>query len=72
MDKKLSLKIGGSPFDINVEGQFAIYLEKQMKKDFNIDGNNDIKQLLQSYVRKNQELFSQEKETKRIINSIVL
>jgi len=72
MDKKLVLKISGSPFDINVESDFALYLEKQIKKDFNIEGNNDIKQLLQAYVRKNHKLYIQEKETKRIINSIVL
>ena len=59
MDKKLVLKISGSPFDINVESDFALYLEKQIKKDFNIEGNNDIKQLLQAYVRKNHKLYIQ-------------
>ena len=67
MSKKICLHIGGRRFDVDVEDDFAIFLEHQMSKDFNIEGNNDLKLLLQAYVRKNHELFMQEKEVEKIV-----
>ena len=68
MSKKIGLYIGGRRFDVDIENDFAIFLEKNMAKDFNIEGNNDIKTLLQAYVRKNHELYSQEKKIQEISN----
>ena len=62
MSRKIGLHIGGRRFDVDVEDEFAQFLEHQMSKDFNIEGNNDLKLLLQAYVRKNHELFMQEKK----------
>ncbi len=62
MTKKITLTVNGSRFDIDLEEEFADYLLTQMKKEFNVDGNNELKKLLQAYVRKNHELFLQEKK----------
>ena len=70
MSKKIGLHIAGRRFDVDVEENFANYLEKQMAHDFNVDGNNDLKLLLQGYVRKNYELFTQEQEMKRIMKKM--
>ena len=70
MSKKIGLYIGGRRFDVDIENDFAIFLEKNMAKDFNIEGNNDIKTLLQAYVRKNHELYSQEKKIQEISNTL--
>lgn len=70
MSKKIGLRILGRPFDVDVEDDFAIYLEHQMARDFNIDGNNDVKVLLQAYVRKNHELYLQELQAKQILNKL--
>lgn len=70
MSKKISLHVGGRRFDVDVEDGFAIFLEHQMTKDFNIDGNNDLKALLQAYVRKNHELFIQEQKMQEILKKI--
>ena len=67
MAKKIGLHIGGRRFDVDVEDDFALFLENQMSKDFNIEGNNDLKLLLQAYVRKNHELFLQEQNVEKII-----
>ena len=67
MSKKIGLHIGGRRFDVDVEDDFGLFLEHQMSKDFNIEGNNDLKLLLQAYVRKNHELFMQEQEVEEII-----
>ena len=66
MSKKLGLNIGGRRFDVDVEDSFAPFLEQQMKNDFNIEGNNEIKILLQAYVRKNYDLFLQEQKIEEI------
>ncbi len=70
MTKKLGLNIGGRRFDVDVEDEFASFLEHEMSKDFNIDGNNDLKTLLQAYVRKSHELFVQEKKMQEIVKKI--
>lgn len=70
MSKKLGLNIGGRRFDVDVEDNFASFLEQQMKKDFNIDGNNDLKLLLQAYVRKNHDLYVQEQRIVEITKKL--
>ena len=70
MSKKISLHIGGRKFDVDVDEKFAPFLEHQMAKDFNIDGNNDLKVLLQAYVRKSHELYAQEQEIDKILKKI--
>ncbi len=70
MSKKLGLHIGGRRFDVDVEDSFAPFLQHQMSKDFNIDGNNDLKILLQAYVRKNHELFLQEQKMEELLKKL--
>jgi hypothetical protein len=68
--KKIGLHIGGRRFDVDVEQEFAMYLQKNMAKDFNIEGNNDLKLLLQAYVRKNHQLYMQEKKIDEITKKL--
>ena len=70
MSKKIGLYIGGRRFDVDVEDDFAKFLERQMSKDFNIEGNNELKTVMQAYVRKNYELYLQEQKIDEIIKEI--
>ena len=70
MSKKIGLHIGGRRFDVDVEDKFATFLEDEMAKDFNIDGNNDLKTLLQAYVRKNHELYLQMQKIDKILEKL--
>ncbi len=72
MSKKIGLHIGGRRFDVDVEDNFAPFLEAQMAKDFNIDGNNDIKKMLHAYVKKTHELFLQESKIEDILKKTEL
>jgi len=66
MAKKIGLHVGGRRFDVDVEEEFSEFLKENLAKDFNIDGNNDLKLLLQAYVRKNHELYILEKKVDEI------
>jgi hypothetical protein len=70
MSKKIGLYIGGRRFDVEVEYSFSLFLEKQMAKDFNIEGNNELKTVMQAYVRKNYELYKQDKKVIKILKEI--
>lgn len=70
MSKKIGLHIGGRRFDVDVEDEFSEFLKMKMAEDFNIEGNNDLKVLLQAYVRKNHELYIQEEKIKEITRNI--
>jgi hypothetical protein len=67
MSKKIGLYIGGRRFDVEVDDKFADFLEEQMAKDFNIEGNNELKTVMQAYVRKTYELYNQEKAVEKIL-----
>lgn len=67
MSQKVGLYIGGRRFDVDVADEFAPFLKHQMAKDFNVEGNNDLKKLLEAYVRKNHQLYTQELELENII-----
>ena len=71
MSKKIGLHIAGRRFDVDVEDKFANFLQKQMLKDFNMEGNNDIKILLQAYVRKSHDLYMQNQKIEEILEKIV-
>ncbi len=64
MSKKITLTVNGSRFDIDLEDSFAAYIEKDLEEKLNLHGNNDIKTLLQAYVKKNYELFEAEQMLK--------
>jgi len=70
MSKKITLTVNGIRFDIDLDEDFADYLQLQMKKDFQVDENLELKKLLQAYVRKNHELFLQESKMKRLIEQL--
>lgn len=68
MKTKVSLTINAKRYDIDVEEDFARFLTVQMKQDFSYEGNNDIKLLLQAYVRKSFILYEQEQEISTLID----
>ena len=67
MSKRIGLYIAGRRFDVDLEDSFAAFLETEMEKDFNIEGNNELKTVMQAYVRKNYELFLQEKKLNELL-----
>jgi len=66
----ISLYINGRPFDVNIEDNFLPFLEKEMGKDFNIDGNIDVKTLLNSYLSKTHKLFEKEQKIENILKKL--
>ncbi len=70
MSKKLGIHVNGRRYDVDIEDDFALFLEKEISKDFNMDGNNNIKKVLSAYVRKTYALYTQEKEIQKIYTTI--
>ena len=68
MAKKISLTINAKRYDI--DDAFAPYLERIMREDFNVHSNNDLKLLLQAYVRQNYKLFELEQRVAALIAKI--
>lgn len=70
MKTKVSLTLNAKRYDIDAEEDFARFLTAQMQEDFEMNGNNDLKLLLQAYVRKNVALFEQEKQISALIEKL--
>ncbi len=70
MKTKVALTINAKRYDIDVEEDFARFLIEQMKQDFDFKGNNDLKLLLQAYVRKSFALYEQEKQVTGLIDHL--
>lgn len=67
---KLSLTLNAKRYDIDVEDDFARFLSGQMGEDFNVSGNNDLKHLLQAYVRKSFALYEQERQISQLVEKL--
>ena len=67
---KICLYINGRPYDVNIEEKFLPFLEKEMSEDFNIDGNTDIKTLLNSYLSKTHKLYEKEQKIESILKKL--
>jgi len=67
---KISLHIGGRNFDVEVDDNFAPFIEHHIAKDFNVDGNNDLKALVQAYIRNSYELYTQKNKIDKILKKI--
>ena len=72
MSKKVSLTVNRSRFDIDLDDAFADFLLNQLEKDFKLDGNNDLKVLLQAYVKKNYELFEQDRKIVKLLEQMTV
>jgi len=66
--KKVTLKIGGSEFNINLDATFATSLESELSKFSQQD--NDIKTLLHAYIQKSYDHYTMEKELEELIKKI--
>ena len=67
---KIYLYVNGRSFDLNIEDDFLPFLEKEMSDDFKIDGNIDVKTLLNSYLGKTHKLFEKEMEIQNILKKL--
>ena len=70
MSKKITLRIVNRNFNVDVDEDFAPFLESKIFKDFNTEGNNDIISLLQAYVRTNYDIFTKEQEIEEILKKV--
>ncbi len=70
MSKKITLTINGSRFDIDLEDGFANYMEDELETVFNVHGNNDIKTLLQAYIKKNHEMYESKQMLERSLKKL--
>jgi len=70
LSQRIGLNIGGRRFDVDVDDAFAVFLSQQMEEDFKMDGTNDLKTMLQAYVRKTHELYMQNNKIEEILSKI--
>jgi len=66
MSRKITLSINSSRFDIDLEDEFYAYMERELEDNFNVLGNNDIKVLLQAYIKKNYEIFEAKEDLEKL------
>ncbi|MEA1920940.1 MAG: hypothetical protein U9N52_13960 [Campylobacterota bacterium] len=70
MTKKISLTVNAKRYDIDIDEDFAPFLEQEMRSDFNVNDNNDMKLLLQAYVQKIYTLYKDEKKIHTLMEKL--
>jgi len=70
MTEKITLTVDTNHFSIDLEEGFAAFLKEKMQKDFNVEANNELKELLHAYVRSNYELYKNEKQQLLLVKQI--
>ena len=69
MSERISLKIHGSRFEIELEDGFAQYFKEQ-SAELSFHEDNDIKDLLRAYVQKNYDMYCINSSVESIIDKI--
>jgi hypothetical protein len=67
---KVSLTLNTRRYDIDVEEDFSRFLNAKIEEDFEVSGNNDLKLLLEAYVRTNFSIYTQEQQIKKLIETL--
>ena len=67
---QISITINNKHFALSLENDFANFLQNSLTEDLNIDGNNDVKQILQAYVRAKYELYIHQIECIELIKKL--
>ncbi|MBN2896620.1 MAG: hypothetical protein JXK05_12100 [Campylobacterales bacterium] len=70
MGTRISLTVNAKRYDIDIDEQFAPFLLEQMQEDFNLNGNNDLKLLLQAYIRNSYRLFEDREQIDALLKRL--
>jgi hypothetical protein len=57
MSQKVSIHVGGSQFNLELEDAFATYMQKELATTFLPYNDTPVKDLLHAYIKKSHELF---------------
>lgn len=67
---QISVTINNKRFALSLEEEFAAFLQDSLAKDLNIEGNNDIKHILQAYIRAKHDLYTYETKCNELIKKL--
>jgi len=70
MSEKIVFEINGWKYNLFVEDNFASYLQSEISKDFNLSTPDSRKAIIHAYIKAKHELFKQEQEINKIIESM--
>lgn len=70
MSTKISLTVNAKRYEIDIEERFGPFLLDQIQEDFNLSGNNDLKLLLQAYVRKCYRLYEDQQQIAELLKRL--
>jgi len=69
--KKMVFTIATRRLEVNLEDEFAEYVAKDLfNNSLSLDGDNEISQLLQLYLKSMKREFQSEERIKTLLNSI--
>jgi len=70
MGIKIGLDIESRRFNVDVQEDFADFLQDQMEQDFYVEGKNEVQKVLQAYVRKTHDLYELEKKMQKLLEKV--
>ncbi|BCD67462.1 hypothetical protein [Nitratiruptor sp. YY09-18] len=65
--KRVTIKIEGKEYDINLKNDFAQALETELEKELPPYENNSIKELLQAYLKKCYDCYVLEQKLQKLL-----
>jgi hypothetical protein len=65
--KKFTIKVEGKEYILDLEDEFALYMQTELKKSLSPHTNNSAKELLSAYLKKCYECYLAQKEADRML-----
>lgn len=67
---QISITINNKHFSLSLDKEFANFLQNSLVQDLNIDGNNDIKNVLQAYIRAKHDIYTYETKCNELVKKL--
>jgi len=68
--QKITIKIEGKEYGLELQDDFASYMKKELEKNLNPYSNNTIKEVLNAYLKKCYECYLSEKKLQNLLKKI--
>jgi len=68
--QKVTIKVEGKEYELELQEDFAFYMQKELDRHLHRHGNNSAKELLSAYLKKCYECYLSEKKLQELLKKI--
>jgi hypothetical protein len=68
--QKVTVKVEGKEYELELQEDFALYMQRELDKNLSRHSNNSAKELLNAYLKKCYECYLAEKKLQNLLKKL--